>query len=55
MTTLTRATKVKLLKAIKTGQFDGNQFPELVTELHKVTIELIDKGEDVDRERYPDG
>lgn len=55
MIQLTKATKIKLLKAIKTGFFDAEQFPELVIELQKISIELIDKSSDVDRELYPNG
>jgi len=54
MIQLTKATKIKLLKAIKTGVFDADQFPELQTELGKFSIELIDHPSQVDREMYPD-
>ncbi len=50
MIQLTKATKIKLLKSIKTGQFDAEQFPELSVELQKITIELIDKASQVRRE-----
>ena len=50
MIELTKATKIKLLKAIKTGVFDSEQFPELVNELKKITIELIDHPSQVNRE-----
>lgn len=41
MIQLSKETKIKLLQAIKTGQFDGDDFPELVTELKRIEIELI--------------
>jgi hypothetical protein len=49
MITLEKETKIKLLKSIKTGTFDIEQFPELATELHKVTIEIINKADQVRR------
>ena len=33
MITLTKDLKIRLLKAIKSGKFDGSQFPELAGEL----------------------
>jgi hypothetical protein len=50
MITLTKETKIKLLQAIKTGIFDGELFPELKTETDKITIEIINKAEQVDHE-----
>lgn len=47
MITLTKETKIKLLKAIKAGQFDGDDFPELLTELKKIQIEIIDRADQV--------
>lgn len=47
MIPITKETKVKLLKAIKAGMFDGNQFPELCQELKKITIEVIDRADQV--------
>lgn len=47
MITLSKQTKIKLLKAIKVGQFDGDDFPELLTELHKIQIEIIDRADQV--------
>jgi len=47
MIQLTKATKIKLLKSIKTGQFDAEQFPELSVELQKITIEIIDRADQV--------
>jgi hypothetical protein len=49
MITLEKETKIKLLKSIKTGTFDIEQFPELATELHIVTIEIINKADQVRR------
>jgi hypothetical protein len=42
-----KETKIKLLKAIKAGQFDGDEFPELLTELKKIQIELISRRDQV--------
>jgi len=42
MIQLSKETKVKLLKAVQSGVFDGADFPELVTELNRIEIELID-------------
>jgi len=42
MIQLSKETKVKLLKAVQSGVFDGADFPELVTELKRIEIELID-------------
>lgn len=50
MIKIKKETKIKLLKAVKTGVFDGEQFPELQTELSNITIEIIDKTEQVDRD-----
>jgi len=47
MITLTKATKIKLLKSIKSGIFDVEQFPELQTELAKFSIEIIDRADQV--------
>lgn len=47
MITLAKETKIKLLKAIKTGQFDADQFPELREELHQIQIEIIDRADQV--------
>lgn len=55
MITLNKETKIKLLKCIKTGIFDGEQFPELASELKRIEIEVIDKSSDVDRTLYPKG
>jgi len=55
ITQLSKSTKVKLLKSIKTGFFNSDDFPELTIELGKYQIELIDKSSDVDRSLYPDG
>lgn len=50
MIKIEKATKIKILRAIKTGVFDGNEFPELQTELKKITFELIDRVDQVDPE-----
>ena len=50
MIVLDKKTKIKLLKAIKAGVFDGNEFPELATELKNITIEVIDSSDQVDPE-----
>lgn len=42
MITLTKETKVKLLKAVQSGVFDGADFPELSPEIKTIQIELID-------------
>jgi len=55
MVQLNKETKIKLLKSIKSGVFDGEQFPELTTELSKINIELIDNSSQVDRSLYPNG
>ncbi|MBK7628109.1 MAG: hypothetical protein IPJ16_13100 [Bacteroidales bacterium] len=55
MIQLTKATKIRLLKCIKTGVFEAEQFPELQIELAKVSIELIDKSEDVNRKLSSEG
>lgn len=47
MIQLSKETKVKLLKAIQSGVFDGADFPELVTELKRIEIEIIDRAEQV--------
>jgi uncharacterized protein YjiS (DUF1127 family) len=47
MITLEKETKIKLLKAIKTGVFDAEQFPELRTELHQIKIEVIRRADQV--------
>ena len=47
MIVLEKQTKIKLLKAIKTGQFDAEQFPELRQELHHIKIEVIRRADQV--------
>ena len=47
MIPLGKETKIKLLKAIKTGQFDAEQFPELRQELHHIKIEVIRRADQV--------
>jgi hypothetical protein len=47
---LNKETKIKLLEAIQTGEFNGELFPELKTELDKITIEIINSCEQVDHE-----
>jgi hypothetical protein len=42
-----KETKIKLLKAIKAGEFDGDDFPELLSELKKIQIEIIDRKDQV--------
>ena len=54
MVKLEKHTKVKLLKAIRDGYFDGNQFPELAEERKFVEIELIDSPEQVDHSLLSD-
>jgi len=50
MIKLQKATKVKLLKSIADGVFNGDDFPELANELKLVQIELIDSSEQVDHD-----
>ena len=50
MIRLEKKTKLKMLKSIKSGYFDGNDFEELQTELHKINIELIDHSSQVDQD-----
>lgn len=52
MITLTKETKIKLLQSIKQGTFDGTDFPELVTELHRIEIELINSADQVRHDDY---
>lgn len=47
MIILDKQTKIKLLKAIRTGQFDGEQFPELAEEIKTIQIEIIDHSSQV--------
>lgn len=42
MIQLTKETKVKLLKAVQSGVFDGADFPELAPEIRTIQIEVID-------------
>jgi len=49
MIQLTKDTKVKLLRSIKTGQFIGADYPELTTEFTK--IEYIVPNEETEKQR----
>lgn len=52
MIQLSKETKIKLLQAIKTGQFDGEKFPELSPEIKTVQIEIIDHSSQVRNDDY---
>ena len=43
MIPLSKQTKIKLFRAIKEGQFDGEQFPELQLELSNYDWRLISR------------
>ena len=47
---LTKELKIRLLQAIELGEFDGELFPELQTELQKINIEIINHASQVDHE-----
>jgi hypothetical protein len=47
MIPLTKELKIRLLKAIKAGGFDGDDFPELITELKQIQIEIINRADQV--------
>lgn len=47
MITLTKDTKIKLLKAVKDGVFRGEDFPELASELKRIEIEIINSADQV--------
>lgn len=47
MITLTKDTKIKLLKAVKDGIFRGEDFPELASELKRIEIEIINSADQV--------
>lgn len=59
MITLTKDTKIKLLKAVQEGIFRGEDFPELTSELKRIEIEIINSAdqvrqdEDIDRGPFP--
>lgn len=52
MIQLSKETKVKLLKAIQTGIFDGEQFPELAGEIKTIQIEVINSRDQVKKDNY---